>query len=219
MDPNKKFCDENKLDPPKIPRMSKVPNKHGGGNKQPVYTDVQHFFKINFYLPLLDLLTNDISIRFSENDLDILQALYEVICEEKPSNEVIKKVCVTYSLNEAELKGELSIFNRMLKNSVEKDSLENRVDFFKKNNLKIGFENYNKCLIIFLSIPTNTASNERSFSSLKKLKTYLRLTMGQTRLSSIGTLYIERDRQVNIDQVINEFDEGASIRGRRLLLK
>lgn len=70
-----------------------------------------------------------------------------------------------------------------------------------------------------MSIPTNTASNERSFSSLKKLKTYLRLTMGQTRLSSIGTLYIERDRQVNIDQVINEFDEGASIRGRRLLLK
>lgn len=43
--------------------------------------------------------------------------------------------------------------------------------------------------------------------------------MGQTRLSSIGTLYIERDRQVNIDQVINEFDEGATIRGRRLLLK
>ncbi|XP_050063277.1 uncharacterized protein LOC126552610 [Aphis gossypii] len=116
--------------PPKIPRMSKVPNKHGGGNKQPVYTDVQHFFKINFYLPLLDLLTNDISIRFSENDLDILQALYEVICEENSSNEVIKKVCVTYSLIEAELKGELSILNRMFKNSVEKDSLENRVDFF-----------------------------------------------------------------------------------------
>lgn len=87
----KNIYDENKLDPPKIPRMSKVPNKHGGGNKQPVYTDVQHFFKIHFYLPLLDLLTNDISIRFSENNLDILQALYEVICEENPSNEVVKK--------------------------------------------------------------------------------------------------------------------------------
>jgi len=121
--------------------MSIVPNKHGEGNKQPVYTDVQHFFKINFYLPLLYLLTNDISMRLSENDLDILQALYEVICEENPSNEVIKKVYVTYSLDEAELKEELIILSRMLKNSVEKHSLENRVDFFKKNYLKIGFEN------------------------------------------------------------------------------
>jgi hypothetical protein len=49
--------------------------------------------------------------------------------------------------------------------------------------------------------------------------TYLRLTMGQTRLSSIATLYIERDREIDFDQVINEFDEGAPIRGRRLVLK
>lgn len=216
---SKTVCDQNKLDPPKIPRMSKVPNRHGGGAKQAVYQDVQHYFKINFFFPLLDLLTNDISNRFSENDLDILQALYDVLCEENPSNDVIKKVCTTYSLTEVELKGELSILNKMLKKSEIKDSLENRIDFFKKNNLKGGFENYNKCLTIFLSIPTNTASNERSFSSLKKLKTYLRLTMGQTRLSSIATLYIERDREVDFDQVINEFDEGAPIRGRRLVLK
>jgi hypothetical protein len=43
--------------------------------------------------------------------------------------------------------------------------------------------------------------------------------MGQTRLSSIATLYIERDREIDFDQVINEFDEGAPIRGRRLVLK
>jgi len=49
-----------------------VPNRHGGGAKQAVYQDVQHYFKINFFFPLLDLLTNDISNRFSENDLDIL---------------------------------------------------------------------------------------------------------------------------------------------------
>ncbi|CAI6375694.1 unnamed protein product [Macrosiphum euphorbiae] len=216
---SKTVCDQNKLDTPKIPRMSKVPNRHGGGAKQAVYQDVQHYFKINFFFPLLDLLINDISNRFSENDLDILQALYDVLCEENPSNDVIKRVCTTYSLTEVELKGELSILNKMLKNSEIKDSLENRIDFFNKNNLKGGFENYSKCLTIFLSIPTNTASNERSFSSLKKLKTYLRLTMGQTRLSSIATLYIERDREVDFDQVINEFDEGAPIRGRRLVLR
>lgn len=43
--------------------------------------------------------------------------------------------------------------------------------------------------------------------------------MGQTRLSSIATLYIERDYTVDFDQVIDDFDHGAFIRGRRLTLK
>jgi len=54
-------------------------------------------------------------------------------------NETIKKVCATYSLNKVELKEELSILNKMLKNSEIKNSLENRIDFFKNNNLKGGF--------------------------------------------------------------------------------
>ena len=33
---SKTVCDQNKLDPPKMPRMSKVPNRHGGGAKQAV---------------------------------------------------------------------------------------------------------------------------------------------------------------------------------------
>jgi len=97
--------------------MSKVSTRHGGGAEQAVYQDFQHYFKINFFFPLLDLLTNDISNRFSENDIDILQALYDVLCEENPSNNVIKNVCTIYSLTEAELKEELPILNKMLKNS------------------------------------------------------------------------------------------------------
>lgn len=33
--------------------------------------------------------------------------------------------------------------------------------------------------------------------------------MGQIRLSSIATLYIERDREINFDQVIDQFDGGV----------
>lgn len=212
-------CNQNEIDPPKLPRNSKIPKKLGGGGKQPVYENIQEYFKLSFYIPLLDLLINDITNRFSENDLDILQALCEVISKENPTNMVIQSVCSTYNLNESELKSELLVLNKMFNSNNIKDELEKRIDFFKENNLRGAFQNYYQCLKIFLSIPTNTASNERSFSSLKKLKTYLRLTMCQPRLSSIATLYIERNVKVNIDQVIDTFDEGALIRGRRLALK
>lgn len=46
---------------------------------------------------------------------------------------------------------------------------------------------------IFLTIPTSTASCERSFSCLWRLKTFLRTTMGQERLSSLGLLQIEKN--------------------------
>lgn len=45
-------------------------------NKQ-FYKNVQQYFKINFYLSLLSLLTDDVSNRFSENDPDILQPICE----------------------------------------------------------------------------------------------------------------------------------------------
>jgi len=84
--------------------MSKVSNRHGGGAKQTVYQDNLHYYKINFFFSLLDLLTNDISNCFFENDLDILQALYDVLCEENPPNDVIKKSMYNIQSNRSRIK-------------------------------------------------------------------------------------------------------------------
>ena len=49
-----------------------------------------------------------------------------------------------------------------------------------------------KALKILAVIPATSCSAERSFSSLRRLKTYLRNSMGQERLSSLALLHIER---------------------------
>ena len=41
-------------------------------------------------------------------------------------------------------------------------------------------------------IPATSCSAERSFSALRILKTYLRCTMGQQRVSNIALIHIER---------------------------
>lgn len=63
-----------------------------------------------------------------------------------------------------------------------------------------------KCLLtIFSIIPITTTSAERSFSSLKKIKTYLRLTIGQDRLNGLAMLYINKDIQVKPEEVLDMF--------------
>ena len=54
---------------------------------------------------------------------------------------------------------------------------------------------------IYAVIPATSCSAERSFSSLRRLKTYLRNTMGQNRLSSLALLHIEREY---INRVLSE---------------
>lgn len=50
------------------------------------------------------------------------------------------------------------------------------------------------CILkILLTMPPTTATAERSFSVMKRVKTYLRSTMGQERLSSLALLHIHSD--------------------------
>ena len=44
-----------------------------------------------------------------------------------------------------------------------------------------------------VTLPVSTASVERSFSALKRIKTYARNRTGQARLSALASMAIERD--------------------------
>ena len=54
---------------------------------------------------------------------------------------------------------------------------------------------------IFATIPASSCTAERSFSALRRLKTYLRNSMGETRLSNLALLNIERSY---VNRVIHE---------------
>jgi hypothetical protein len=52
---------------------------------------------------------------------------------------------------------------------------------------------------IYMTIPMTSATAERSFSTMRRIKTYLRQTMTQTRLNSCMMLHIHKDKTDSID--------------------
>lgn len=76
-----------------------------------------------------------------------------------------------------------------------------------QNKLEEIYPNLTILLKIFLTLPVSVASGERSFSKLKQIKTYLRSTMGQQRLSNLSIIAIEHERASTIDynEIINVF--------------
>ncbi|XP_072557153.1 cell adhesion molecule 2 isoform X3 [Paramormyrops kingsleyae] len=108
---------------------------------------------------------------------------------------------------------ELSLFNAM---STGQASFDERLSLFKESKLVHSLVNVGNLFKLFLTVPMNSASCERNFSCLRRLKTYMRNTMCQERLSDIAVLNIERTIHVDLDKTVNRFD--AAPGGRRLAL-
>ena len=67
-----------------------------------------------------------------------------------------------------------------------------------------------KMLQIMLKLPVTTCASERSFSTLRRLKTYLRITIGSDRLNGLALLNIHRSILVSPGEIVNKLCEKPS---------
>lgn len=89
--------------------------------------------------------------------------------------------------------------------------------FIMDTNIVSTFEETVKLLKIISTIPMSTSEAERCFSTLKRIKTFLRNTMEQDRLSSLAMLSIERNLVMEISDFNNKVIERfVQIKDRRL---
>ncbi|GBO29570.1 hypothetical protein AVEN_132744-1 [Araneus ventricosus] len=91
------------------------------------------------------------------------------------------------------------------------------LQFIIENNLQTTFSETYKILLIIVTIPMTTAEAERCFSTLKRVKTFLRSTVREDRLSALAMLSIEK-RMINDIPKFNEnvIDLFASKKDRRV---
>ena len=102
------------------------------------------------------------------------------------------------------------------------DSLKDVVDILKRKSSILGLiPEFTKFIKVLLVIPGSSCTCERSFSTLRRLKTYLRAQMTQQRLNNIAVLNIYREDAASLmlNEIINEFICMNSLRRSTFLLK
>lgn len=91
-----------------------------------------------------------------------------------------------------ELFNELRIVGRLMKNNKPIVHVIDVLSLIAKNKLENLLPNVVIASRILLTIPVSVATGERTFSNMNLIKTYLRNSMGQHRLSNQAIISTER---------------------------
>lgn len=158
-----------------------------------ITTQIKERFKFTGHLSATSLFSSD---KFPDYDSKFPEDILKCVCEDYKcvnSKKLKIELSTLYSANEfRKMSGALSLYN-----------------FLKDNELEETFSETIKILEILITIPMTTCEAERCFSTLKRIKTFLRNTMTEERLSALAMLSIEKDLIMEIpdfnEKVINKF--------------
>ena len=166
------------------------------------------------YYPALDTLISECSQRFSSESMGIACGV-DVICNVNfhGSVSLIRHYANLLSLDLDLVRAEMNLLRAMLPDGPLSTTMKTEI---KEELLKGLYPNFFKLYRVALCIPVGTATRERLFSAMRRIRNYLRVTMGQERFSNFGLLNIENDITTKVDSenILNQF---ASVASRSLM--
>jgi hypothetical protein len=155
------------------------------------------------YSQALDFYILEIGRRFNIEKLKPIVDIYDLICDDELRVKDFKESLQNYTkfLNLDMLDKELTMWYtfKKLKKMKNFDSI---IDVLKDSAYGGTFPQIRLLVRIYLTLPITSASCERAFSALKRIKTYLRTKLGENRLNSLAIINIEKD---NLEECIDDF--------------
>lgn len=197
-----------------ILRMPRVVGRQSNRPNIPAL-DVCTYYKINLFIPFLDHTIQQLVERFTKHRT-VVSALSGVLPSNFTTSSDIEEATSMYSSllpesNISVVKAELEVWKTVMTSisPTPKSSLE-CLDMCDKNL----YPNIYTLLQILATIPVSTATPERSFSSLRRLKNYLRNTTSENRLNGLALMNIHYGTEIHADEVVDIFKR----KSRRFLL-
>lgn len=180
-------------------------------------------FPRSLFYQVIDCLITELKRRFSKKSCEIMQGVQSLNPKSATflNEEPLFAFAQTFESDLGDLKYEVHQTKRLLERRVKSglDRPSTLLDFivFLEPYKEVFHEIFRLCKIAVVT-PVSTASCERSFSALKLIKTHLRTTMADDRLSHLGTLSIEsrRARALNMNEFVKHF--ATSHQNRRIML-
>ena len=69
------------------------------------------------------------------------------------------------------------------------------------------YPNIRRIFLILLTLPVTSVYCEKSFSYIRRHKTWERATMGEERLCGLAMLHVHRDMNVRRENILRRYDE------------
>lgn len=115
-----------------------------------------------------------------------------------------------------ELESSLPVQLTMFKTSYQYGDLSSAVTHLKKmaKEVRSLFPQVEKLIRLLLVVPATSCTAERSFSALRRLKTWLRSTMTQSRLNAIALCHVHQEvlDSLNLTDIASQFAGRSVIR-------
>ncbi|ROL52542.1 Zinc finger MYM-type protein 1 [Anabarilius grahami] len=179
-------------------------------------------FRSGIFFPILDCLSGEMQRRFSKSNCSIMQGIQALNPKSRNflDEETIFSFARIYECDTDDIKHELHQVRRVLERKFQTGiELSSLLEFtiFLEPFKEVFYQLFRLCCIA-VALPVSSASCERSFSALKLIKTHLRTTMTDDRLSNLGVLSIEvrRAKCLDLDDFVRRF--ASHHRNRRIQL-
>ncbi|XP_078493200.1 zinc finger MYM-type protein 1-like [Ciona intestinalis] len=169
------------------------------------------------YTGLFQTASESILIRFQAKSLQMAENLRRVLEDESIEDGIIKTVSEFYDdWNYIDILRERRQWFNICRHEGLQPSINSlRTQFKSELTYKLLLPNIRSALTLYIVIPATTCEAERSFSALRRLKTYLRSTQTQVRLNNLALMHIHRDdfiKKVDLDDAMNEFIDRTTTR-------
>lgn len=173
--------------------------------------DSKHDFCVNLYYPVLDHFLAELDSRFSQDNKNLLRSISALDPRSSKffNAEAIEPMAVQYGVDLSDLAVELHQAKRLIQRKesegIKITTLVQLSSFMSP--YKDAFPDLCKLLTIAIVLPPTSASCERSFSSMRLIKNYLRSTMTDSRLSSLAVLgiHVSRAKSLDMDKIVSKF--------------
>jgi hypothetical protein len=202
-------ADALRLTPPQLPRKRRPPRRMDDGTSSEPhdFPDCVTYHKVNTWYAVLDVSVQQITSRFLQNSFQELvnaESLLLTAAKGQPFEAELEKFCSFYDDFDGDsLRPQLKILGSAIKqadDSGQQLSLGIVAELLKKiPGANVLLRDVWRLMLLLLVMPASAAAAERSFSSLRRVKNYMRNTLGQSKLNSLLLLHCHKERTDLLD--------------------
>jgi len=166
--------------------------------------ETEETFRQIIYYSAVDCILIELNDRFSDESMALSKSISALNPESLTflNLDLLKPLATHLDLDHQTLGNELAVLKPMMEQSKSK-TISNVLH--ELHPFASAFPTTMSLIKGGMTIPVSSTTCDRSFSKMKIIKTYLRNSMTDDRLSDLAVLAVERDIHINFEEVIDVF--------------